>query len=75
MPIIIPAIKGIDINILDAWKITQGSSDIVVGVLDSGVQIESDFIKENIFINSKEIPGNGKDDDLSLIHISEPTRP
>lgn len=29
--------KGVDINIVPAWEITQGSSDAVVGIVDMGV--------------------------------------
>ncbi|HUH34811.1 MAG TPA: S8 family serine peptidase [Moheibacter sp.] len=36
---------------------------IVVGVLDSGVQIDHEDLKNEIWVNKKEKAGNGKDDD------------
>jgi subtilisin family serine protease len=39
------------------------SSTIVVGVIDSGVDIEHEDLKGKIWINTDEIAGNGKDDD------------
>lgn len=36
---------------------------IVVGVLDSGIQIDHEDLKKEIWINSKEKVGNNKDDD------------
>ena len=52
---------------------------LVVGVLDSGVEHFHEDLKDNMWVNPKEIAGNGKDDDkngyiddihgLSLIHI------
>lgn len=56
-------IPGIDINVINAWKKTKGSKDIVVGVIDTGVDIYHEDLKNNIYINSGEIPGNGIDDD------------
>ncbi len=38
-------------------------SELIVGVLDSGVEIVHPDLKENIWINKKEIPGNKIDDD------------
>ncbi len=38
-------------------------SEMIVGVLDSGVEITHPDLKDNIWINKKEIAGNGKDDD------------
>ena len=38
-------------------------SELIVGVLDSGVEIVHPDLKDNIWINKKEIAGNGKDDD------------
>lgn len=38
-------------------------SPIIVGVIDSGVQIDHPDLKNNIWVNSKEIANNGKDDD------------
>ncbi|GAA4273276.1 S8 family peptidase [Aquimarina gracilis] len=36
---------------------------VIVGVIDSGVDIEHEDLKNVIWINTKEIKGNGKDDD------------
>ncbi|MDD3459283.1 MAG: S8 family serine peptidase, partial [Weeksellaceae bacterium] len=36
---------------------------VVVGILDSGVQITHEDLKNYIWVNKKEKAGNGKDDD------------
>ncbi len=53
---------GIDSGLQNAWDISQGE-DILVGVIDTGVDIDHEALYENIFVNSKEIPNNGVDDD------------
>ncbi len=39
------------------------STKVIVGVIDSGVDINHDDLKSVIWTNKKEIPGNGIDDD------------
>lgn len=36
---------------------------VVVGVLDSGIEVDHEDLKNNIWVNSKEVANNGKDDD------------
>lgn len=38
-------------------------TNIVVGVIDSGVEVDHEDLKNNIWVNPKEKAGNGKDDD------------
>lgn len=54
---------GADINIVKAWDIEQGSEDIIIAILDSGISDDSPDLKGRLWINKKEIPNNGKDDD------------
>ena len=54
---------GADINMLKAWEIETGSSEIVVAILDSGIRDDHPDIRERIWINEDEIPNNGIDDD------------
>ncbi|MGC9048936.1 MAG: S8 family serine peptidase [Patescibacteria group bacterium] len=47
-----------------AWDLIQGGSeDVIIAVLDTGVDIDHPDLKKNIWVNQKEIPGNGLDDD------------
>lgn len=39
------------------------SSTVIVAVIDSGVDIEHEDLKDNLWINEDEIAGNGADDD------------
>ncbi len=39
------------------------SKTVVVAILDSGVDYKHEDLKDNMWVNPKEIPNNGKDDD------------
>lgn len=48
----------------DAWEITQGRKEIVVAIIDSGVDFSHPDLDDNIeWINTGEIAGNSIDDD------------
>jgi hypothetical protein len=51
------------INAPEAWGLTAGTEEVVVAVIDTGVDYNHPDLKQNIWVNTKEIPGNGKDDD------------
>ncbi len=47
----------------NAWKYTTGSRDVTVAVIDTGIDTWHDDLRDNIWTNPYEIPGNGIDDD------------
>lgn len=51
------------IKAFDAWNYTKGSSEVVAAIIDAGVDIEHPDLKNNIWLNQNEIPGNSLDDD------------
>lgn len=54
-----------DIDAPEAWAIQTGLGNIVVAVIDTGVNYNHEDLKANIWVNAGEIPGNGKDDDTN----------
>jgi thermitase len=54
---------GVDIDAPRAWASGHGSDEVVVAVIDSGVDYAHEDLAANMWTNPGEIPGNGIDDD------------
>ncbi len=54
---------GADISATEAWDITIGSKDVIIAVIDTGVDMDHPDLVSNIWQNPGEIAGNGIDDD------------
>ena len=52
-----------DIDADEAWEVTTGSRAIVVAVIDTGIDYEHPDLRDNMWVNEREIPDNGVDDD------------
>lgn len=46
-----------------AWEIEKGNEQIIIGIIDSGIDYNHPDLINNIWINLNEIPDNGIDDD------------
>ena len=54
---------GADIHAPQAWSVFTGSSSVLVGVIDTGIDYNHPDLAANIWTNPGEIAGNGIDDD------------
>lgn len=57
-------LAGSDINVFDAWSITTGRPEVIVAVVDGGVDFNHEDLAANMWINLAELNGSqGVDDD------------
>jgi subtilisin family serine protease len=52
-----------DIDAVSAWDITTGSDNVIIAVIDTGIDYTHPDLVSNIWTNPGEIAGNGIDDD------------
>ena len=60
---IVSSVAGADINVVEAWRQTTGSPDVIIAEVDGGIDVTHDDLKGSLWVNKGEIPGNGIDDD------------
>lgn len=61
---LVGSVKGADINLFKAWEEATGSSDVLVAIIDGGVQTNHPDLKDNMYVNEAELNGvAGQDDD------------
>jgi subtilisin family serine protease len=52
-----------DIGVQEAWKVTMGNPNMIVAVIDTGVDYTHEDLAPNMWRNPNEIPDNQIDDD------------
>lgn len=58
------SVPGADINAFEAWKEETGSKNVLVAIIDGAFQTDHPDLKDNVWVNEKELNGTpGVDDD------------
>lgn len=52
-----------NVSALEAWKINKDASQVIVAVIDTGVDYTHEDLRPNLWMNKGEIAGNNIDDD------------
>jgi subtilisin family serine protease len=52
-----------DIDAPEAWEIETGETDVIIAIIDCGIDYTHPDLEDNIWINEDEISDNGIDDD------------
>ncbi|HKO99188.1 MAG TPA: S8 family serine peptidase [Pyrinomonadaceae bacterium] len=60
-----PGRAGFDVHAETAWNTSTGSRSVVVGVVDEGIDVSHEDLRDNIWTNPGEVAGNGLDDDAN----------
>ena len=55
--------NDIDMDAPEAWDVRTSAASVVVAVIDTGVRYTHQDLAANMWRNSREIPGNRRDDD------------
>ncbi len=63
MDIIKDSVPGMSLDRAYDFVKNKKATTVIVGIIDSGVDIEHEDLKDLVWTNPKEIAGNGKDDD------------
>ncbi len=61
--ITVDTIANVDIDAPEAWDIRTDASNVIVAVIDTGIDYTHPELANNIWTNPGEIAGNGVDDD------------
>lgn len=56
-------LPGADISAVEAWELAAGASEVIVGIIDTGLQYDHPDLVNRLWTNPDEIAGNGIDDD------------
>ncbi len=54
---------GVDIEAPEAWDLTTGSPNVIIGVVDTGIAYDHSDLAPNMWVNTGEIPNDGIDND------------
>ncbi|HEY8270713.1 MAG TPA: S8 family serine peptidase, partial [Pseudobdellovibrionaceae bacterium] len=61
----IQGLSGVDINAETAWNLSTGSKNVIVAIIDSGMNYNHPDLKENAWVNIAELNGKPNVDDDS----------
>ena len=59
-----------NINAEKAWEITTGSSDVIVAIVDTGVEINHPEFKDKSFVGAKDIADGGSYDGSNMVDMN-----
>lgn len=63
---VVTAVSGIDIDMEHAWPLYSSKAEkrqVVIALIDTGVDVNHEELRDAIWINADEVPGDGIDND------------